>query len=127
MPIPNKRVVIDLFNVFASDEEINVLAAWVRCSNNIVSTVAAMPNQLSFRYFKTSPVIIRLVVIMYIRYPLSLRNVEDLLDTHRIDISREIVRFWWSRLDLKWRRRSNKAAPLLIQSGVSLLPVNISL
>jgi len=42
MPIPNKRVVIDLFNVFASDEEINVLAAWVRCSNNIVSTVAAI-------------------------------------------------------------------------------------
>ena len=32
-----------------------------------------------FRYFKTSPEIIRLAVMMYIRFPLSLRNVEDLL------------------------------------------------
>jgi len=32
-----------------------------------------------FRYFNSSPEIIRLVVMMYVRYPLSLRNVEDLL------------------------------------------------
>ncbi|MEP0189938.1 MAG: hypothetical protein ABJP70_00300 [Erythrobacter sp.] len=32
-----------------------------------------------FRYFNSSPEIIRLVVMMYIRFPLSLRNVEDLL------------------------------------------------
>ncbi len=32
-----------------------------------------------FRYFKTSPEIIRLAVMMYIRYPLSLRQVEDIL------------------------------------------------
>ena len=31
-----------------------------------------------FRYFKTSPEIIRLAVMMYVRYPLSLRNVEGL-------------------------------------------------
>ena len=30
-----------------------------------------------FRYFKTSPEIIRLAVMMYVRFPLSLRNVED--------------------------------------------------
>ena len=29
-----------------------------------------------FRYFKTSPEIIRLAVMMYVRFPLSLRNVE---------------------------------------------------
>ena len=29
-----------------------------------------------FRYFQTSPEIIRLTVMMYVRYPLSLRNVE---------------------------------------------------
>ena len=33
----------------------------------------------SFRYFNSSPEVIRLVVMMYVRYPLSLRNVEDLL------------------------------------------------
>jgi hypothetical protein len=37
----------------------------------------AMPNQLSFRYFKTSPEIIQLAVMLYVRFPLSLRNVED--------------------------------------------------
>jgi putative transposase len=31
-----------------------------------------------FRYFKTSPEIIRLAVMLYVRFPLSLRNVEDL-------------------------------------------------
>ena len=29
--------------------------------------------------------------------PLSLRNVEDVLAEHEIDISHETVRFWWSR------------------------------
>ena len=38
-----------------------------------------MSNARIFRYFKTSPEIIRLAVMMYVRYPLSLRNVEDLL------------------------------------------------
>ena len=38
-----------------------------------------MPNQISFRYFKTSPEIIQLVVTLYVGFPLSLRNVEDLL------------------------------------------------
>ncbi len=32
-----------------------------------------------FRYFNSSPEVIRLAVMMYIRYPLSLRQVEDLL------------------------------------------------
>ncbi|HUS39382.1 MAG TPA: hypothetical protein VMX74_08030 [Pirellulales bacterium] len=50
-----------------------------------------------FRYFKTSPAIIRLAVMMYVRFPLSLRNVEDLLHERGIDISHETVRFWWNR------------------------------
>jgi hypothetical protein len=29
-----------------------------------------------FRYFNSSPEVIRLVVMMYVRFPLSLRNVE---------------------------------------------------
>jgi putative transposase len=35
------------------------------------------------RYFNSSPEVIRLVVMMYVRYPLSLRNVEDLLFERR--------------------------------------------
>ena len=45
-----------------------------------------------FRYFKTSPDIIRLAVMMYIRFPLSLRQVEDLLHERGIDICHETVR-----------------------------------
>ena len=51
-----------------------------------------------FRYFNSSPEVIRLVVMMYVRYPLSLRIVEDLLAERGIDISHETVRFWWNRL-----------------------------
>ena len=50
-----------------------------------------------FRYFNSSPEIIRLTVMMYIRYPLSLRQVEDLLSERGIDICDETVRFWWNR------------------------------
>jgi hypothetical protein len=38
-----------------------------------------MAKRSPFRYFKTNPEIIRLAVMMYIRFPLLLRNVEDLL------------------------------------------------
>jgi putative transposase len=50
-----------------------------------------------FRYFNSSPEVIRLAVMMYIRYPLSLRQVEDLLFERGIDICHETVRFWWNR------------------------------
>ena len=50
-----------------------------------------------FRYFKTSPEIIRLAVMMYVRFPLSLRQVEDLLHERGIDVSYETVRACWNR------------------------------
>ncbi|MEM6898216.1 MAG: IS6 family transposase [Pseudomonadota bacterium] len=50
-----------------------------------------------FRYFKTSPEIIQLAVMMYVRFPLSLRNVEDLLHERGIDICHESVRLWVDR------------------------------
>ena len=56
-----------------------------------------MTNQNPFRYFKTSPEIIRLAVMMYVRFPLSLRNVEDLLHERGVDVCHETVRYWWNR------------------------------
>jgi len=50
-----------------------------------------------FRYFNSSPEVIRLVVMMYVRFPLSLRQVEDLLSERGIDICHETVRYWWNR------------------------------
>ena len=50
-----------------------------------------------FKYFNSSPEVIRLVVMMYVRFPLSLRNVEDLLSERGIDLCHETVRHWWNR------------------------------
>ncbi len=38
-----------------------------------------------------------MAVMMYVRFPLSLRNVEDLLHERGIEVSHETVRFWWQR------------------------------
>ncbi len=53
-----------------------------------------MARQSPFQSFKTSAEVIRLAVMMYVRYPLSLRNVEDLLHERGIDIRHETLRFW---------------------------------
>ena len=45
--------------------------------------------QNPFRYFNSSPEVIRLTVMMYIRYPPSLRRVEDPLSERGIDICRQ--------------------------------------
>ncbi len=56
-----------------------------------------MPRQSPFRYFDSSSEVIRLVVMRHVRFPLSLRNVEDLLFERGIDICHETVRLWWNR------------------------------
>ena len=33
----------------------------------------------------------------YVRFPLSLRNVEDLPHERGIEVSHEAVRYWWNR------------------------------
>ena len=69
-----------------------------------------MTKRDPFKYFKTSREIIRLAVMLYVRFPLSLRNVEDLLHERGIDVSHETVRYWWHRFgplfaaEIKMRR-----------------------
>ena len=67
-----------------------------------------MTNKSPFRYFKTIPEIICLALMMYIRFPLSLRNVEDLLNERGIDVSYESVRFWWQRFGPKFASEIRK-------------------
>jgi putative transposase len=55
------------------------------------------PKSDPFRYFNASSKVNRLVVMMYVRFPLSLRNIEDLLIERGIDICHEAVRLWWNR------------------------------
>ena len=74
-----------------------------RCQSKLLERthLAASPRMMTqrspFRYFKTSPEIIRLAVMLYVRDPMPLRNVEDLLHDRGIKISPETVRFWWNR------------------------------
>jgi putative transposase len=35
--------------------------------------------------------------MLYVRFPLSLRNFENLLHERGIDVSHEAVRYWWHR------------------------------
>jgi putative transposase len=56
-----------------------------------------MTKSNPFKGFQSSPEIIRLAVMLYVRFPLSLRNVEDLLHERGVEISHETVRFWWQR------------------------------
>ena len=50
-----------------------------------------MTKRSPFRYFKPSPEIIRLAVMLSVRFPLALRNVEDLIDERGIEVSYEMV------------------------------------
>jgi hypothetical protein len=67
-----------------------------------------------FRYFNSSPEVTRLAVMMYIRYPLSLRQVEDLLFERGIDICHETVRFWWNRFGPMFAAGIRKLRPVQI-------------
>ena len=77
-----------------------------------------------FRYFDSSPEVIRLVVMIYVKFPLSLRNVEDLLHEREIDICHETVRLWWNRFgpmfaaEIRKKGRSHaRLHPLALASG----------
>ena len=70
---------------------------------------SAMPNLLSCRYFKTSPEIIQLAVMLYLRFALSLRDVEDLLYERGVDVSYEAVRYWWHRFGSQFARQIKKS------------------
>ncbi len=58
-----------------------------------------------FRYFDSSPEVIGLVVMMYVRYLLSVRNVEDLPFERGIEICHETVRLWWNRFGRHCQRK----------------------
>ena len=67
--------------------------------------------EIPFRYFNSSPEVIRLAVVLYIRYPLSLRQVEDLLFERGVDICHETVRFWWNRFGPMFAGEIRKGYP----------------
>ena len=76
-----------------------------------------------FRYFRTSSEIIRLAVVLYVRFPLSLRNVDDLLHERGIEVSHETIRFWWNRFspmfaaEIRRKRAEARRTISLCQGG----------
>ena len=46
--------------------------------------------------------------MLYVRFPLSLRNVEDLLHERGVDVSYESVKYWWHRFGSKFARQIKK-------------------
>ena len=64
---------------------------------------AALSQHVLCRHFKTSAEIIQLSVMLYVRFPLSLRNVEDLLS--RWILSMFLGIFWKIRTRLKKEKR----------------------
>ena len=71
-------------------------------------------SQNPFHYFKTSQEIIQLAVMMYVRFPLSFRNIEDLLHERGIDVCHESIRLWVDRFGLVFAEqiRSKRSAHL---------------
>mgnify|MGYP001815453461 CR=1 FL=1 len=70
-----------------------------------------------FKYFRTSLEIIRLAVMLYVRFPLSLRNVEDLLHERGIDVSHESIPFWWNRFGPIFASEIRKKRAERLRSG----------
>jgi len=64
-----------------------------------------------FRCFNSSPEVIHLTVMMYVRYPLSLRQVEDILFERGIDICHETIRFLVESLRSDVRQRDQEGTP----------------
>lgn len=62
-----------------------------------------------FKYYKTSPEIIKLAVMYYVRFPLSLRQVDDILHERGIDICHETIRYWWNKFGILFSREMKKS------------------
>lgn len=62
------------------DEVKPSLSSGVELRQKLFSDILAfMSKKDPFEYFKTSPDIIKLAVMYYVRFPLSIRQIEDIL------------------------------------------------
>jgi putative transposase len=68
-------------------------------------------SNLSYRRHRFPIDVIQQVVWLYFQFPLSLRNVEDLLAQRGIDVSYETVRRWSVKFGLAYARKLRRAHP----------------
>ena len=76
-----------------------------------------MTQRKHIRYRTVSPEIIQLAVILYVRFPFSMRNLEDLLHKRGVDVSYEAVRYWWHRFGSQFARQIKKCRAGGMQSS----------
>jgi putative transposase len=75
-----------------------------------------MSRENPFKYYKTSPEVIKLAVMYYVRYPLSLRQVEDILHERGIDICHETIRYWWNKFGTLFAKEIKKKPNYLVSN-----------
>jgi putative transposase len=68
-------------------------------------------SNISYRRHRFPPEIIQHAVWLYFRFPLSYRNVEDLLAERGIDLSYETVRRWALKFGTLYARRLRRLRP----------------
>ena len=68
-------------------------------------------QNISYARYRFPPVIIQHAVWLYFRFPLSYRDVEDLLAERGIDVSYETVRRWALKFGQAYARRLQDSAP----------------
>lgn len=83
-----------------------------------------MTKRSPVEYVKTSPEIIRLAVMLYARFPLLRRNVEDPLHERSLDVSHETVRYWWHLFGPMFASESHviRPSPSAIHSALPTAP-----
>ena len=81
-----------------------------------------MSKRCLFKYFKTSVEIICIAVMLYVRFPLSLRNVEDLLHDRGTEVSHETVRLlvaaFWADVCIKDQKAPDRRLESLAFNGI---------
>lgn len=78
-----------------------------------------------FRYFNSSPEVIRHVVTMYVRFPLPLRHIEDVLIDRGIDICTGRLRRQWCRSLETIRRPKPDIAKTRLIDQVAAMEISI--
>ena len=55
--------------------------------------------------------------MLYVRFPLSLRNVEDHLHERGVDVSYESVRYWWHKFGSQFEHQIKKRRAVGMQAS----------
>ena len=87
-----------------------------RCHINCVTAVLAIQyclcmQKTSYDRYRFPPLIIQHAVWLYFRFPLSYRDVEDLLAERGIDVSFETIRRWALKFGQAYARELRKTRP----------------